>query len=72
MSDRIKCIKINANGNKPCVIPISSICCITEDAFFSRLTVELVNGNKIESKMHLADVMDQLKEHTDIIDLVAD
>lgn len=72
MSDKPKFIKINANGNKPTVIPVSAICCITEDSFSSRLTFELMNGNRIESKYTLADFLKHVQNYADIIDLIAD
>ena len=72
MSDKSKFIKINANGNKPTIIPVSAICCITEDSFSSRLTFELMNGNRVEAKYALADFLKHVQNHADIIDLIAD
>ena len=70
MSEKPKFIKINANGNKPCVIPISAICCITDDSFSSRLTIVLTNGHKVECTLH--DFLEKVKDDVDIVDLIVE
>lgn len=72
MNEKPKFIKINANGNKPCVIPISAICCITDDSFSSRLTIVLTNGHKVECKYTLDDFLDKVKDDVDIVDLIVE